>query len=270
MAIIYPDIDSVGWGDDVNANFRELNQNDTDIKATIGTETIGTTATTLKGAIKEVKGIADNNTTQLNEKANKYESIIYKNTFSGTENLNDIVENGIYQLADATNLVNAPNTTDKSWSVLEVVASNTYVKQIYTHSVSGKIFTRTRTESTWNEWKELAHNTLISTTFSVSEGYTATLNVVKKDSIGRTIVDGIIKKTDGSLFSTDGAIQIGVLPSGFTPNTVLNQPIRSYRGNVNESSDSTMIAASSNGALVVSNIVSNTVEVQFHLVFDTK
>lgn len=208
--------------------------------------------------------------TQLNEKANKYESIIYKNTFSGTENLNDIVENGIYQLADATNLVNAPNTTDKSWSVLEVVASNTYVKQIYTHSVSGKIFTRTRTESTWNEWKELAHNTLISTTFSVSEGYTATLNVVKKDSIGRTIVDGIIKKTDGSLFSTDGAIQIGVLPSGFTPNTVLNQPIRSYRGNVNESSDSTMIAASSNGALVVSNIVSNTVEVQFHLVFDTK
>lgn len=45
----------------------ELNQNDTDIKATIGTETIGTTATTLKGAIKEVKGIADNNTTQLND-----------------------------------------------------------------------------------------------------------------------------------------------------------------------------------------------------------
>lgn len=70
MAIIYPDIDSVGWGDDVNANFRELNQNDTDIKATIGTETIGTTATTLKGAIKEVKGIADNNTTQLNDMAN--------------------------------------------------------------------------------------------------------------------------------------------------------------------------------------------------------
>lgn len=66
MAIIYPDIDSVGWGDDVNANFRELNQNDTDIKATIGTETMGTTDTTLKGAIKEVKGIADNNTTQLN------------------------------------------------------------------------------------------------------------------------------------------------------------------------------------------------------------
>lgn len=71
MAIIYPDIDSVGWGDDVNANFRELNQNDTDIKAIIGTETMGTTVTTLKGAIKEVKGIADSNTTQLNQKVNK-------------------------------------------------------------------------------------------------------------------------------------------------------------------------------------------------------
>lgn len=111
---------------------------------------------------------------------------------------------------------------------------------------------------------------IVSTTFSVSEGYTATLNVVKKDSIGRTIADGIIKRTDGSIFSTTGAIQIGVLPSGFTPSTVLNQPIRSYRGNVNESSDSTMIAVSNNGALVISNIVDNTVEVQFHLVFDTK
>lgn len=79
MAIIYPDIDSVGWGDDVNANFRELNQNDTDIKATIGTEEMGTTVTTLKGAIKEVKGIADNNTTQLNARM--------KNIFSITKDI---------------------------------------------------------------------------------------------------------------------------------------------------------------------------------------
>lgn len=188
MAIIYPDIDSVGWGDDVNANFRELNQNDTDIKAKIGTETMGTTATTLKGAIKEVKGIADNNTTQLNENAQEIENI----------------------------------------------------------------------------------KKIVSTTFSVSEGYTATLNVIKQDHLGRTIVNGIIKKTDGTTFATSDAIQIGALPSGFTPSTVLNQPIRSFRGNVNESSDSTMIAVSNNGALVISNIVTNTVEVQFHLVFDTK
>lgn len=75
MAIKYPDIDSIGWGDDVNDNFRELSQNDTDIKTVIGTETMGTTATTLKGAIKEVKGIADSNTTQLNEITNKISAI---------------------------------------------------------------------------------------------------------------------------------------------------------------------------------------------------
>lgn len=67
MAIIYPDIDSIGWGDDVNDNFRELSQNDTDIKATIGTETMGTTATTLKGAIAEHEEQINNNTTQLND-----------------------------------------------------------------------------------------------------------------------------------------------------------------------------------------------------------
>lgn len=71
MAIIYPDIDSIGWGDDVNDNFRELSQNDTDIKTTIGTETMGTTATTLKGAIAEHEEQINNNTTQLNEMANQ-------------------------------------------------------------------------------------------------------------------------------------------------------------------------------------------------------
>ena len=70
MAIIYPDIDSIGWGDDVNDNFRELSQNDTDIKATIGTETMGTTATTLKGAIAEHEEQINNNTTQLKDLAN--------------------------------------------------------------------------------------------------------------------------------------------------------------------------------------------------------
>lgn len=61
----------------------ELNQNDTDIKATIGTETIGTTATTLKGAIKEVKGIADNNTTQLNDIV-KYPKMQYTSNITTT------------------------------------------------------------------------------------------------------------------------------------------------------------------------------------------
>ena len=112
----------------------------------IGTATMGTTATDITGAIAE-------HTSQLNDKANKIESIIYKDTFSGSENLNDIVEPGIYQIADVTNISNAPN---KSWSILEVVASNTYVKQIYTNSVDGDVFVRARTESKWTEWNQVS------------------------------------------------------------------------------------------------------------------
>lgn len=103
MAIIYPDIDSIGWGDDVNDNFRELSQNDTDIKATIGTETIGTTATTLKGAIKEVKGIADNNTAQLNALTQKTDSIRHKGAVvegNGTNKVN-VVLDGVQLKHDA-------------------------------------------------------------------------------------------------------------------------------------------------------------------------
>lgn len=97
--------------------------------------------------------LISDNTSHLNDKANKIESIIYKDTFSGSENLNDIVEPGIYQIADVTNISNAPN---KSWSILEVVASNTYVKQIYTNSVDGDVFVRARTESKWTEWNQVS------------------------------------------------------------------------------------------------------------------
>lgn len=93
MAIIYPDIDSIGWGDDVNDNFRELSQNDTDIKTTIGTEEMGTTATTLKGAIKE-------HTSQLNEKA--------KDTDATRTTTNKTVTGAINELN--TNKAIKPNT----------------------------------------------------------------------------------------------------------------------------------------------------------------
>lgn len=144
-------------------------------------------------------------------------------------------------------------------------------EEIYIGGVNGENINITNNAQLNENAQEIENiKKIVSTTFSVSEGYTATLNVIKQDHLGRSIVDGIIKKTDGTTFATSDAIQIGALPSGFTPSTVLNQPIRSFRGNVNESSDSTMIAVSNNGALVISNIVTNTVEVQFHLVFDTK
>lgn len=53
-------------------NISSLETNKTEILNTIGTETMGTTATTLKGAIKEHEIQINNNTTQLNEKANNW------------------------------------------------------------------------------------------------------------------------------------------------------------------------------------------------------
>lgn len=47
----------------------------------IGTTTLTTTDTTVTGAIEEVKGIADNNTTQLNENVNNITSIKSDKTF---------------------------------------------------------------------------------------------------------------------------------------------------------------------------------------------
>lgn len=98
------------------------------------------------------------NTSYLKDCAKKKESIIYKNTFSGNENLNDIIEPGIYQIADATNMSNIPNANNKSWSILEVIASNTYVKHIYSSAIDATEFTRTKTEHTngWNDWRKIA------------------------------------------------------------------------------------------------------------------
>lgn len=112
---------------------------------------------------------------------------------------------------------------------------------------------------------------ILSTTFSVAEGYKASLNAIKKDSNGRCILYGIIKKTDGGVFLTDNPIVLGTIPAGFIPMYAINAPIRSYRGNVNQSSDPTMMLLdSANGNITISNIVDNTVEVQFTIAYDAK
>lgn len=237
---------------------------------TIGTETIGTTATTLKGAIKEVKGIADNNTTQLNALANErgYERV---KRFEVETDLNTLTESGVYASSKFLN----SHDNDKTWKIVEVFnmsADNQIycIQRIMGIADGGdRTFERRCNNGIWSEWIQLCYTKLENTNFAVSEGYNAKLNVVKRDSLGRTIVDGIIKPNSG-VFPTTGALHIATLPSGFIPYTVVNQPIRSYRGNVNQSSDSTMLAVGADGKILISNIVDNSVEVQFHLVFDTK
>lgn len=60
-------MDSFGDVSTLVQNVTELKADKTEILNTIGDETMGVTATTLKGAIAEVKRIADSNTTQLKE-----------------------------------------------------------------------------------------------------------------------------------------------------------------------------------------------------------
>lgn len=78
----------------------------------IGTTTLTTTDTTVTGAIEEVKGIADNNTTQLNAKANKNNA-----EFTGTMILNtkDVAN---YEKFEPTFLNGWQNATDNVWQPL--------------------------------------------------------------------------------------------------------------------------------------------------------
>lgn len=272
MAIIYPDIDSIGWGDDVNDNFRELSQNDTDIKTTIGTEEMGTTATTLKGAIAEHEEQINNNTTQLNALANERGYARVKK-FETETDLNALTESGVYSSSKFLN----GNDNEKTWKIVEVFnmsADNQIycIQRIMGIADGGdRTFERRCNNGIWSEWIQLCYTKLQNTNFSVSEGYTATLNSIKKDSNGRCIIYGIIKKTGGGVFLTDNPIVIGTIPAGFIPMYAINAPIRSYRGNVNQSSDPTMILLdNANGNITISNIVDNTVEVQFTIAYDAK
>ncbi|WP_162266727.1 hypothetical protein, partial [Clostridium botulinum] len=159
---------------------------------------------------------------KINECAKKKESIIYKQTFSGSENLNDIIEQGVYQIADATNMSNIPNTNNKSWSILEVIASNTYVKQIYSSAIDATEFTRTKTEHTngWNGWQQLA--TVDDTGWldlPLLNGATTTSD----KAIYRRIGKMVYFKGVANNITTDNFI-FGNLPIGFRPNSKSGGP----------------------------------------------
>lgn len=219
---------------------------------------------------QDVKNILNTINSSLNDLANERGYARVKR-FEVETDLNALTESGVYASAKFLN----GNDNEKTWKIVEVfnmsIDNQIYCIQRIMGIADGgdRTFERRCNNGIWSEWIQLCYAKLENTTFAVSEGYNAKLNVVKKDSLGRTIVDGIIKPNSG-VFPTTGALHIATLPVGFIPYTVVNQPIRSYRGNVNQSSDSTMLAVGADGKILISNIVDNSVEVQFHLVFDTK
>lgn len=223
-------------------------------------------------SIKDVKEIADNNTTQLNDLANERGYARVKR-FEVETDLNALTESGVYASSKFLN----GNDNEKTWNIVEVfnmsIDNQIYCIQRIMGIADGgdRTFERRCNNGIWSEWIQLCYAKLENTTFSVSEGYTATLNSIKKDSNGRCIIYGIIKKTDGGVFLTDNPIVLGTIPAGFIPMYAINAPIRSYRGNVNQSSDPTMMLLdSANGNITISNIVDNTVEVQFTIAYDAK
>lgn len=88
-------------------NIGDLEADKTDILTTIGTENMGTTATTLKGAIAEHENQINNNTTQLNDKANVVNTTsMYLGTFFES---NDNIGNNLFITGDGKSLLKINN-----------------------------------------------------------------------------------------------------------------------------------------------------------------
>jgi len=79
---------------------------------------------------------------------------------SVTGDFNNYTETGIYTVADTTGVANAP--AGSSWGVLMVERSENYVSQKIMTVIGNRIWTRTRTETTWTSWVELIHSGNIS------------------------------------------------------------------------------------------------------------
>lgn len=145
----------------------------------LGTTTLTTTDTTITGAIQELKGKVDTNTTSLSETVNKTSIVnnltatvpgsvldatqgkaindnlianyIGKRTI-GTTDFNNIVQNGFYEFAGTFT-----NSNGLSYGILEVIRGSSYIVQRATNIISNATMQRTSTDngSTWLAWKNI-------------------------------------------------------------------------------------------------------------------
>ncbi len=89
-----------------------------------------------KRIMNEIEGLSNN-------------SISYKG-YNVENDFNNLTKTGFYHLADCSSVSNSPIA---GWGILEVYATNLYIKQIITTVADNNQYTRTRNENTWTEWK---------------------------------------------------------------------------------------------------------------------
>lgn len=267
--------------DEVDTSFETVNQNFTNVNNAIS-QNSNSIETTNQNVTAHEEDSDLHVTAEKQQKWNAYEQSIEEvNTSLNakmnkpiiiTGSLNQVLTTGWYRIPNATDGLPSGYTTENDFYllVLNVDTKLDFLRYMLFDIRSNKVFTRNVAFGKLGDWEQLATNKLTTTTFSVSEGYTATLNSIKKDSNGRCIIYGIIKKTDGTIFNTDVPLILGVMPQGFIPIYPTNTPVRSYVGNVNVATAPSMLLLDNNGNIVISNTVDNTVEVQFTLMYDTK
>lgn len=178
-------MDSFGDVSTLVQNVTELKADKTEILNTIGDETMGVTATTLKGAIAEVKRIADSNTTQLkemmNDKMNKLESKI--------TDFNKALENGLYPFDSST--ING--YVSGGYGLCRVYKVEQWVFQTawYTNGINAT--RRKINNDDWSKWSIISNSEVVELTLNNGwvaldktptlyvNGKCATLNIRIKD-----------------------------------------------------------------------------------------
>lgn len=149
-------------------NIGDLEADKTDIKTTIGTETMGTTATTLKGAIAEHEEQINNNTTQLNESMRK------KDLPNNFNNMDNLLETGIYHTVFTTPIVNEPYMGDTygrcvTIEVINISPTNAFQRIWYNDGVNGG-HVYERVVETLRGWNEIYNSMTIRHKGIVVEG----------------------------------------------------------------------------------------------------
>ncbi|NFT08177.1 DUF2479 domain-containing protein [Clostridium botulinum] len=133
----------------------------------------------------------------------------YKGELKSDTDFNNITSTGFYHVNDSSNMINRPPLG--SWSILEVLYTGGYIRQILTNSQESRSYIRARTENKWSEWQQLAT--------------TETAEIILLNGWGKDHGELKITKTGGVCYlnfqGTVGVSSIGTtifnIPEGFRP-----------------------------------------------------